>query len=192
MILFQVSASHSSYLLDQLNLAFKCFWANACSRRRSLVVFTNTKLDKSHSSIICFTVFFKWTFAVLINFHTIFCAAAFAGDILSDLKHFQSAETSCGFLRSHFLKVKVLSLLLAGSYSCPSHYLHIYYFWKFLHDFRCKYIHYIQEKKAVLLQKNVFINGGTLFCFYILCTWGDQKHLYDHFGGDDLVSSSLI
>ena len=38
-----------------------------------LVISTDTKFDKSHSSIICLTVFFDWAFAVLISFCTILC-----------------------------------------------------------------------------------------------------------------------
>ena len=69
MILFQVSASHSLYLFDQLNIVFKCFLVNngflvamhpfsSCFQRMCLVVSTDIKLDKSHSSITCFAVCF--------------------------------------------------------------------------------------------------------------------------------------
>ena len=81
-MLFQVSASHKSYFFEQFNLAFKYFLVHASffaamqsfswySRRICLVVSTDIKLDKSHSSITCLAVSFSWTFTVLINFHII-------------------------------------------------------------------------------------------------------------------------
>ena len=44
---------------------------SSCSRRMRLGVSTDTKLEKSHVSITCFTVLFGWSFEVLINFCTI-------------------------------------------------------------------------------------------------------------------------
>ena len=79
MILFQASASHSSFCSDQLNLAFKLILVNvgffiimqlfiSYSQRMHFVVSSDTKLDKLHLSVTCLAVFFNWAFTLLISF----------------------------------------------------------------------------------------------------------------------------
>ena len=66
MILFQATASYSSFLFDQVNPGFIYFFLHI-SRRICSLVSTDTKLDKSQLLNTCLAIFFVWTFAVLIN-----------------------------------------------------------------------------------------------------------------------------
>ena len=133
-------------------------------QRMCLVVSTDTKLDKLHSSITCCEVFFGWAFMVQVSF----CSYCSVGNqILVDPKHFQCLGTYRGFLRCRFLKFWVQKLYLVELYSWPtsqssSPFLRIFSTWWLFNRLPIKSVY---ETKVVLYkratQKSRFMHEQT-------------------------------
>ena len=142
-----------------------CLFSSS-SQRICLVVSTDIKLNKSHSSIICLAVFFDFCCLHQFAYHPVrqlsrVTTSWSIQNISSALKlrnDFRDATWNFKF----FIHCSLAHIL--GHH----HYFHPHFFGNFRQDFKCQFWLYFWKISVVVAEKYLHISSGIFFYFKTL------------------------